>query len=424
MGASDEGAMVGERTLRCAQASLHSSTSRYLNRELSQVEFNARVLELAADRERALLERLKFVAICAGNQDEFFQKRVGGLRAQVSAGARSSSADGLSPSEQLEALRRLAGPIAREQSRICVDELFPALADAGVRLSSWEDLPERAQKELRGRFVEQMFPVLTPLAIDPGRPFPHISSLSVNLMVVLTHPGEEQRHFARVKVPASLERYQQAEDGSFVAIEEIIAAHLGLLFPGMEVREAHRFRVTRNADIQIETGDVDDLLETIEDRLLRRRFGEAVRLEVHDDMAEDVRARLCAELHLTDDEVYEVDGPLDPTGLWVLYDAGPDELRAPRWEPVTPQRLSRPDTDIFAEIERADLLVHHPYESFDASVGAFVEAAAHDPDVVAIKLTIYRTSESESAMVDALIRAAESGKQAGAVVRGPRRPHR
>jgi polyphosphate kinase len=407
----------GRRTLRCADGSLHSDGSRYLNREVSQVEFNARVLGLATDADRPLMERAKFVAICAGNQDEFFQKRVGGLRAQVSAGAHTASSDGMSPAEQLEALRRLAGPIVHEQSRICQEQLFPALAEVGMALHGWRELSDVAQKELTRRFVEHIFPILTPLAIDPGRPFPHISSLSLNVMVVLSEPGDEERRLARLKVPGSLPRYLPLDDAGFIAVEEVIAAHLEALFPGMEIIEHHLFRVTRNADIALEGGDVDDLLETIEDRLLRRRFGEAVRLEIHEDMAPDVRQRLVAELELTSDEVYEVAGPLDPSGLWFLYDQSPPELREEPWEPVVPATLADTESGaIFAAIAEADLLVHHPYESFDASVGAFVRAAAEDPRVVGIKLTMYRTSESESAMVDALVRAAESGKQAVAVV--------
>ena len=405
------------RALRCADGALHSGSSRYLNRELSQVEFNARVLELATDPQRPLMERAKFVAICAGNQDEFFQKRVGGLRTQLSAGAKTASSDEMPPAQQLESLRRLAGPIVHEQSRICEDELFPALAKAGVARRGWHELSDVAQKDLTRRFVEQIFPILTPLAIDPGRPFPHISSLSLNVMVVLSESGMNQRRLARLKVPGSLPRYMRLEDEGFIAVEEVIAAHLDALFPGMDIIEHHLFRVTRNADIALEAGDVDDLLETIEDRLLRRRFGEAVRLEVHESIAPDVLERLTDELELTSDEVYEVSGPLDPTGLWLLYDQSPPELKNEPWEPVVPAAVA--DTggaDIFDAIAEADLLVHHPYESFDASVGAFVEAAAEDPQVVAIKLTIYRTSESESAMVDALVRAAESGKQAVALV--------
>jgi polyphosphate kinase len=400
-----------------AGAAHHLADSPYLNRELSQVEFNARVLDLAYDPQRPLLERCKYVAISASNTDEFFQKRIGGLRAQVQAGARTTSGDGMSPAEQLQALRRHTAPLVAAQAEVMEEELFPALADAGLRRMAWDELDEPARKQLTQRFEEQIFPILTPLAIDPGRPFPHISSLSLNLMIVLSEDAEDERRFARLKVPGSLPRFLFADPHTCIAVEDLIGAHVQALFPGMQVRERHLFRVTRNADIALEAGDVDDLLETIEGRLLRRRFGEAVRLELHADAAPDVRERLVEELDLTDAEVYEVPGLLDPSGLWSLYGQGPDDLKTPSWEPVTPPRLAGLDgPGIFDEITDRDLLVHHPYESFDASVGAFVQAAAEDPQVVAIKLTIYRTSESESAMVDALVRAAEAGKQAVALV--------
>lgn len=405
------------RTLRGADSTLHPTDSPYLDRELSQVEFNARVLELAADDTRPALERLKFVAICAGNQDEFFQKRIGGLRAQDSAGVRSASGDGLSPGEQLRALRVVSSALAYEQSRLCEEELFPALAAAGLRRCTWEELSDEAQKDVTRRFDNQIFPILTPLAIDQGRPFPHISSLSLNMMVVLARGDADERRLARLKVPDNLARFVIVDDGMFMTVEDVISAHVAALFPGMRIIERHLFRVTRNADIALETGEVDDLLETIEDRLLRRRFGEAVRLEITTDMPIDVRERLMTELELTTQELYEIPGLMNPADLWSLYGLGPQELRDPPWHPASPHRFAdKTAAELFNEVRRGDVLVHHPYESFTDSVSAFVDAASRDPQVVAIKLTIYRTSGSESAMVDALIRAAEAGKQAVALV--------
>jgi polyphosphate kinase len=395
-------------------------SARYLNRELSTMAFNARVLAVAADKRRPLLERAKFLAIFGTNNDEFFQKRVGSLLEQAKVGAETVSPDQIPPAEQLGAVREYAQQLADEQSALFNDEIAPGLAAAGVELCGWEDLDEDEHDYIADYFDAQVFPVLTPLAIDPGHPFPHISSLSLNLAVVLRDPGGPRRQLARVKVPSLLDRFVRLPSGTrFIAIELVIANKLDTLFPGMEVEEWHLFRVTRNADLAIREDEAEDLLETIEDHLLERRFGNAVRLERHPSMPDWLSDRLLRELELGAAAVTLINAPLDMSALWELYGAGPEDLRDPSWEPQVPARLARLDSApdaLFAEIGRGDILVHHPYDSFDASVQRFIVDASRDPAVLAIKVSIYRTTEQESPIVEALIRAAEAEKQAVAMV--------
>ncbi|CAN5919857.1 RNA degradosome polyphosphate kinase [soil metagenome] len=395
-------------------------SARYLNRELSNMAFNARVLAVATDKRRPLLERAKFLAIFGTNNDEFFQKRVGSLREQATTGAETVSPDQIPPAEQLQAVRSYAQQLADQQSALFTDEIAPGLAAGGLALCEWRELDDDELAYLATYFDDQVFPVLTPLAIDPGHPFPHISSLSLNLAVVLHDPDRSRRQLARVKVPSLLQRFVGLPGGDrFVPIEVLIAHKLDTLFPGMEVREWHQFRVTRNADLAIREDEAEDLLVTIEDHLLERRFGRAVRLEVHLSMPEWLVERLQRELDLDAAAVTAIDGLLDMSALWQLYGSGPSELRDPSWEPRVPARLARLDGRpgaIFAEIAEGDVFVHHPYDSFDASVQRFIVDASRDPAVLAIKVSIYRTTDEESPIVEALIRAAEAEKQAVAMV--------
>jgi polyphosphate kinase len=395
-------------------------STRYLNRELSQMAFNARVLDIAADKRRPLLERAKFLAIYATNNDEFFQKRVGSLLEQAMSGAESTSVDQISPVEQLAAVRTYAARLTARQSALFNDEIAPGLAEAGLQLCPWEGLDDHERAFVDRYFDDHIFPVLTPLAIDPGHPFPHISSLSLNLAVILQDPDRNRRQLARVKVPSLLDRFIRLPSGTrFIRLELVIANKLDALFPGMEVTDWHEFRVTRNADLAIREYEAEDLLETIEDHLLERRFGHAVRLERHPSMPDWLSDRLLRELKLDAGAVVDVDGPLNLSDLWELYGSGRDDLRDPAWEPRVPERLAQLDASpsaIFEEIARGDILVHHPYDSFAASVERFIVDASRDPAVLAIKVSIYRTTEQESSIVDALVRAAEADKQAVALV--------
>jgi polyphosphate kinase len=385
---------------------------RFLNRELSWLEFNARVLELAEDPRTPLLERVKFLAIFANNLDEFFMVRVASLRRRQAAGIGVRSADGLTSSEQLAAVNDVAGRLSRRHARLFLDDVGPALSDAGVAVARWADLTEAERKEMSEYVAERVFPVLTPLAVDPAHPFPYISGLSLNLAVVVRHPETRAEHFARVKVPPVLPRLVPLGDARFVPIEDLIAAHLPDLFPGMEVAEHHLFRVTRNADLEIDDDESDDLLQALERELARRRFGPAVRLEVQEDISEEVLALLVRELEIDARDVLRLPGLLDLTALFALTDLDRPDLKDEPFVPATPARLAAEDVavDVFAALREGDLLVHHPYDSFATSVQRFIEAAAADPQVLAIKQTLYRTS-GESSIVDALVDAAESGKQ-------------
>ncbi len=384
----------------------------YLNRELSWLDFNGRVLHEARDERNALLERVKFLAIFASNLDEFFQVRVAGLRQQRDAHAVRTSPDGLTADEQLAAIRPRVQALVEEHAWLYA-RIRGQLADAGVRIVDYAAVPEHHAR-LRERFLEEIFPVLTPLAVDPGHPFPYISTLSLSIAVGLRDPDTHESRFARVKVPAVLPRLVEIDPHTFVLIDQVIESNLDLLFSGMEIVDAHLFRVTRDADIAIEEDEADDLLLAIEEELRRRRFGEAVRLEVERSMPVATRRILLAGIGLTEADCYEVSGMLDLTGLWAIADLDLADLRAPVWTPVVPPRLVPPDddepADLFAAIRAGDILVHHPYESFAASTERFIAQAAEDPDVLTIKQALYRTS-GDSPIVRDLIRAAERGKQ-------------
>ncbi|MFN2507069.1 MAG: RNA degradosome polyphosphate kinase [Acidimicrobiales bacterium] len=395
------------------------SQARYLNRELSWLQFNARVLALAEDRSLPVLERAKFLAIFGENLDEFFQVRVAALKDQVAAGLAPTSPDGMTPLEQLRAIRIEVSELVRRQVATFVGEVVPDLSDVGVVLSDWETLDDDDREYLVRVFEDRIFPVLTPLAVDPGHPFPYISNLSLNLAVSVRDGTTGERRFARVKVPPLLPRFVVMPDRErFVALELVIAAHLGALFPGMEIESNHAFRVTRNADLTLEEEDADDLLAAVELELRRRRFGRAVRLEVDSQMSDEIRDLLMRELELGPEDVYEVEGPLQLGGLWAVHAIERPELKDDLWVGVTQPKLVDADgdpVDIFAVLRDQDVLVHHPYDSFTTSVEAFIEQAATDPHVLAIKQTLYRTS-GDSPIVKSLIHAAEAGKQVAALV--------
>ena len=396
-------------------------TSLYFGRELSWLDFNDRVLGLVEDPSQPLLERVKMAAIWSSNLDEFFQIRVAGVHDQIDAGLVDKGPDGLTPSQTLDAIR--AGVLAQQQrlEETVLGTLFPALAEHGIRIVGWEDISDADRTALAERFRRQIFPVLTPLAVGAGRPFPYISSLSLSLAVVVRDPLRDEQTFARVKVPTEmLPRFVALDDDplTFVTLEEVIAANLGALFPGMEIVEHGFFRVTRDADFEV-SDEADDLLQAVEAELRRRRFGEAVRLEVGVDIDADVRRLLTDALDVEPRQVYVVDGLLDTGDLWQIYGLrGFTELRDPPWNPVTQPRLQGKESEhvnLLAEMRRGDILVHHPYDSFATSVERFVEQAVSDPDVLAIKQTVYRTSD-DSPLVPALIRATERGKQAVCMV--------
>jgi polyphosphate kinase len=392
----------------------------YDNRELSWLTFNERVLELSEQTDQPLLERLKFSAIFTSNLDEFFMIRVAGLHDQVDAGLSDPGPDGRTPSQVIDELRVRIVDLCERQTRSFDRSLAPELADAGIRIVSIDELTREQGEEIAERFRRQIFPVLTPLAVGVGRPFPYISNLSLSLAVLVRDPQTGARTFARVKVPKEmLPRFLPVGDGlTFVALEGVIAAHLQALFPGMEVVDHGVFRVTRDADFEV-SDEADDLLEAVEAELRRRRFGEVVRLEVNADMSEDLREALIHGLRVEERQVYAIEGLLDYTDLWQIVKLpGFGELRDPPWTPVTQPRLAAEDgegVDLFEVIRQGDVLVHHPYDSWSTSVERFVQQAVGDPDVLAIKMTVYRTSD-DTPLVPALIRATERGKQAVCMV--------
>jgi polyphosphate kinase len=393
----------------------------YDNRELSWLAFNERVLELAEQRDQPLLERLKFEAIFTSNLDEFFSIRVAGVHDQVDAGLSDPGPDGRTPSQVIDELRERIVVLSERQTRCFERELRPALAEHDICLLSLDGLTAEQTEDLDERFRRQIFPVLTPLAVGVGRPFPYISNLSLSLAVIVQDPQTGVRTFARVKVPKEmLPRFLPvAGDGhAFVALEQVIAAHLDALFPGMEVVDHCVFRVTRDADFEI-SDEADDLLEAVETELRRRRFGEVVRLEISADASDELREALIHGLKVEERQVYAVEGLLDFNDLWQIVKLpGFGELRDPPWTPVTQPRLQGEEgggVDMFEVIRQGDVLVHHPYDSWSTSVERFVEQAVGDPDVLAIKMTVYRTSD-DTPLVPGLIRATERGKQAVCMV--------
>jgi len=397
---------------------------RYLDRELSWLHFNQRVLELAEDDRVPLLERVNFLAIFASNLDEFFMVRVAGLKRRIVTGLAVPTNTGRVPSEVLESINSFALELQNRHARVFLDIVKPALDEASIHVESWADLDDADRARVDEIFRDQIFPVLMPLAVDPAHPFPYISGLSLNLSVRVRNPKTSKIEFARLKVPTVLPRFVPLADSSsgnlrFLTLEDLISNHLDELFPGMEILEHHEFRVTRNEDVEIEEDETENLIQALERELLRRRFGPPIRLEITDDMDDLTLGLLVRELGITEQEVYRLPAPLDLGGLFELAKIDRPSLKYPKHVPITPLQLqpAEPNTapDIFASIRAGDILVHHPYESFATSVQAFLEQAALDPNVLAIKQTLYRTS-GDSPIVEALIDAAEAGKAVLALV--------
>ncbi|MEY4988914.1 MAG: hypothetical protein RI933_547 [Actinomycetota bacterium] len=417
--------MSSEETMAIAVPNLGSEfpADRFLDRELSWLAFNQRVLELAEDPNVYLLERINFCAIFASNLDEFFMVRVAGLKRRIATGLAVRSSSGLEPQEVLSAISDKAHELQTRHAELFIKELKPLMKEKGIHIVRWNYLDENQKKTLHEYFQNQIFPVLTPLAVDPAHPFPYISGLSLNLAVVLQNPVNGREHFARVKVPPLLPRFVKipGEAGSgqmFVPLEDIIGEFLGQLFPGMDVLQHHTFRVTRNEDLEVDEEEGENLLIALEKELLRRRFGPPVRLEVANDINPQVLDLLIRELDISEEDVYHLPSPLDLRGLFEIASIKRPDLHFPPHQVIT-NRYLRPvedkDVSIFAAMRQRDILVHHPYESFSTSVQSFLVQAAADPKVLAIKQTLYRTS-GDSPIVDALISAAEAGKQVLALV--------
>ncbi|MCU1513009.1 MAG: degradosome polyphosphate kinase [Microbacteriaceae bacterium] len=397
---------------------------RYLDRELSWLSFNTRVLELAEDPELPLLERANFLAIFASNLDEFFMVRIAGLKRRILTGLAVPTNVGVAPTAALALIQDKAQELQKRHAAAFRDMVKPQLDDAGIHIENWGDLGEADRLRVDDIFSNQIFPVLMPLAVDPAHPFPYISGLSLNLSIRVRNPKTGKEEFARLKVPPMLPRFMQLpNDGSgllrFIPLEDLISNHLGDLFPGMEILDHHEFRVTRNEDVEVEEDESENLIQTLERELLRRRFGPPIRLEITDDMDDVTLGLLVRELDITEQEVYRLPAPLDLGGLFEVTKIDRPQLKYRRHVPVTAVELMPVETnsapDIFGSIARQDVLLHHPYESFATSVQAFLEQAAADPNVLAIKQTLYRTS-GDSPIVEALIRAADAGKQVLALV--------
>ena len=415
----DEKPVVGLDGRAFFIAAIDENPTNYLNRELSWLSFNARVLAMAADARIPLLERLKFVAIYASNLDEFFQVRVAGLHDLVAGEVRFRGPDGRTPEEQLLAIGEALQTLEVQRQEILADQLLPQLELQGIVIEKYENLSAEEAKLADTYFDEQIFPILTPLGLDPGHPFPYISDLSLNLGVRVRRPGDDRSQFARIKIPDMVNRFVKlSEPGRFVLIEDLIVAHLAQLFPGLEIEEYRAFRVTRNADLNYREEEADDLLELVEMELRQRRFGNAVRLELGLGNGSAIRALLMEELLLEDEDIYTDDALLAAVDLWALMKLDRADLRFDEFSPVIPARISQragDEVDLFETLRNRDLLVHHPYESFAASTQKLIRRAASDDDVVAIKMTLYRTS-SDSPIIRALVRAAESGKQVAVLI--------
>ena len=394
------------------------TTERFINRELSWTDFNARVLELATEAGIPLLERAKFCAIASSNLDEFFQVRVAALKDQVAARIEEPTPDGRTAAMQLAAIAEQVRPLVARQEAIFSDELRPALADEGMAIVSWGELSSTDRKHLTELYDERVFPVLTPLAVDPSHPFPYISDLALSIAAMVRDPDTGDRRFARVKVPEMLPRLIPIDEHRFLPAEELVVAHLGSLYSGMEIDESAAFRVTRNADLTVEEEQADDLLEAVEMELRRRRFNRAVRLEIADTVSDEMLELLVRELDLHPNDVYRLRGPLDLRLLWHLHELERPDLKDRPWPPATPGRIARgleAERPIFSVMRDRAIMVHHPYESFSTSIEAFIEQAAADPRVQSIKMTLYRAG-GDSPIMRALIRAAERGVQVAVLV--------
>ena len=392
-------------------------SERFSNRELSRLEFGARLLDLAENDALPILERVKFVAIFADMIDEFFQVRVVSLEDKVAAGVHTPSIDGMRPRQQLDAIRESVMSLVDRQDRLVIDTLIPTLALSNIEIVKYQELDEQQKQRLSEYFEKNVYPVLTPLAVDPAHPFPMISNLSLNIAVTVVDKTTQEERSARIKVPSSLPRFLKASANQFCLLEELIMENLNRLFPGMEVGRADLFRVTRNADLALDEDEADDLLVALEIELRRRRFGEALRVEIQKGMDRDFLDLLVEQLEIDRSNVYVTDAPLGLHDLWSLYALDRPELKGESWSPLTPKRLLDGDHvgDIFASIREGDILFHHPYESFADAVEGFIAQAAKDHQVIGIKQTLYRTS-GDSPIVASLIKAAERGKQVVAIV--------
>ena len=393
---------------------------RFADRELSWLAFNKRVLDLARDARVPLLERAKFLAIFSSNLDEFFMVRVAGLKRRIDAGIAVPSNSGMLPRDLHDAILSRTRELVAEQSRVFVEEIRPELAEHDIEILRWDELTAGEREQMTELFENQVFPVLTPLAVDPSHPFPYISGLSVNLAVLLRNPATDTRQFARIKVPTILARFVSLGGGRFVALEDIIARHLDRIFTGMQILRYSTFRITRNEDLEVEEDDAENLLFALEKELMHRKVGRPpVRLEVEDDIDQGMLKLLVRELDVSDKEVFRASSPLDLSALLSLTDLDREALKYPSFLPKTHPELSAVETaqpaDMFAALRYRDVLLHHPYDSFATSVQRFIEQAAADPSVLAIKQTLYRTS-GDSPIVDALIEAAQAGKQVLALV--------
>ena len=397
-----------------AIAEVEKYDDRFLDRELSWLRFNQRVLELAEDETLPLLERVRFLAIFTSNLDEFFMVRVAGLKRRIAAGLAVRAASGLMPREELELIWKSTRELSERHAAVFADKLLPALQAEGIELVRWSDLSDAEVKYCKKLFKERVFPVLTPLAVDPAHPFPYISGLSLNLAVLIRDPRSGKEHFARVKVPQIFTRFVPLGENRFVPLEDIMRERLSKLFPGMQILEVHTFRVTRNEDLEVEEDDAENLLAALEKELLRRRFGPPVRLEVEESISDSVLDLLVSELGVSQQEVFRLPGPLDLRGLHGIADIGREDLKYDAFVPTTHRQLapveSAAPVDVFKTARRGDILLHHPYDAFSTSVQRFIEQAAADPHVLAIKQTLYRTS-GDSPIIDALVDAAEAGKQ-------------
>ncbi len=390
--------------------------ARFLNRDIEWLEFNARVLDVAADQRTPLLERLRFLSIYSANLDEFFMKRVGVIKRQIEAGVSGPVPEALSPQQQLDGIRARVATLGHRQAIVLRDRLLPALAPHGIRMLRWEQLSDAQRAEAEAWFRRSVFPILTPLAVDPGHRFPFISNMSVSLGVMLRRPGESEQQFARVKVPDIPSRLYRFEGGAdFIPVQDIVEHNLDDLFPGMEILKVLAFRVTRNAEVERDSEDTEDLLEATQHLLKERRFARVVRLEIAAGANPRILKFLMEELQVDEDDVYETEGLVDYGALNEVADIDLPDLHWPRLATLAPPGLEDAGADIFAAIRAGDILVHHPYESFDLSVEKFIEDAAADPKVVCIKQSLYRTS-GDSPFISSLIRAAESGKQVAVLV--------
>lgn len=404
-----------EASLRLVEGSTSAGESHFVNRELSWIQFNSRVLALAADSALPLLERVRFLSIFTSNLDEFFMKRVGGLNRQVAAGIATLSPDGLTPRQQLVAIRSALGPLLAEQQRLFVREIRPALLREGIEFLSWADLTPEECSFAKDYFESKVFPMLTPLSVDAGHPFPFLSNLSLSLGFALIHPDHSEPLFARVKISGPIPQWIQLpspgnrESYRFVSLQELVVKHAQQLFPSMTVASSMPFRITRNIDLEVDDEDAEDLMEAIEAELRQRRIGEVVRLEHGANPDSWIRNFLVAELQLSSEDIFELHGLLDFTELDTIADLDLPKLKFPRWIPAVPPVLAD-DGSMFSLIRARDLLVHHPYESFGATVERFIREAAADPKVLAIKMTLYRIGET-TPLINSLIRAAEDGKQ-------------